>query len=151
MVFGGYPLTKGTTQRLSNFRRSVQLLHFTALPHRQAMCPLASYLLLSCCTDGRHQVKTLSSEEMLAVSKAFAHFFSLANAADNHHRYVSRFAASRSQRGSITNESHASVCKVLTPSINYLYLCGNERVKTVSIRLCQRMWACPTLRSVGES
>ncbi|CAB1120385.1 unnamed protein product [Ectocarpus sp. CCAP 1310/34] len=36
------------------------------------------------------KVKTLSAEEMLAVAKAFSHFFSLANAADNHHR-VRRF------------------------------------------------------------
>lgn len=33
-------------------------------------------------------MKTLSAEETLAVAKAFAHFFSLANAADNHHRWV---------------------------------------------------------------
>lgn len=32
------------------------------------------------------QVKTLTAEEMLSVSKAFAHFFSLANAAEKHHR-----------------------------------------------------------------
>ncbi|CAM9448933.1 unnamed protein product [Pylaiella littoralis] len=32
------------------------------------------------------KVTTLSAEEMLAVAKAFSHFFSLANAADNHHR-----------------------------------------------------------------
>nr|AIT70056.1 phosphoenolpyruvate carboxylase [Scytosiphon lomentaria] len=32
------------------------------------------------------KVRTLSAEEMVAVAKAFSHFFSLANAADNHHR-----------------------------------------------------------------
>nr|AIT70053.1 phosphoenolpyruvate carboxylase [Sargassum henslowianum]AIT70055.1 phosphoenolpyruvate carboxylase [Sargassum vachellianum] len=32
------------------------------------------------------KVKTLSAEEILGVSKGFAHFFALANTADNHHR-----------------------------------------------------------------
>ena len=46
-------------------------------------CPVVCCVLRVVC---RQQVKTLSAEETLAVAKAFSHFFSLANAADNHHR-----------------------------------------------------------------
>eukprot|EP00903_Cladosiphon_okamuranus_P012924 g12067.t1 len=46
------------------------------------------------------KVKTLSAEEMLVVAKAFLHFFSLANAADNHHR-VRRMRERIEETGSV--------------------------------------------------